>query len=178
MRKSLVLAFLVLAMPAAAAPSELDKLFAQLAKAQSAEDAKPIESKINGLFRRSGSATVDLLMTRAEAALAAQDKKTAEKLIGSVTSLAPGYAEGWHARAAIQAAASDDSAAMVSLQKVVQLNPRQFDAMVELGSLLEEYGDKEAALKLYRRALSLNPQMEGATRKVRALSVSVEGRDI
>jgi tetratricopeptide (TPR) repeat protein len=178
MRKSLVLVLLLLAMPAAAAPSELDKLFGQLAKAQSAEDAKPIENKITGLFRRSGSATVDLLMTRVDAALAADDKPAARKLIASVTSIAPDYAEGWHARAAIQAEASDDSAAMASLQKVVQLNPRQFEAMVELGSMLEDYGDKAAALKLYRRALALNPRMEGATRKVRALTVSVEGRDI
>lgn len=161
-----------------AAPSELDKLFTQLSKAETAEDAKPIEGKINNLFRQSGSATVDLLMTRVDAALGAQDKKTAEKLIASVTSLAPAYAEGWHARAAMQAAASNDSAAMVSLQKVVQLNPRQFDAMLELGSMLEEYGDKAGALKLYRRALALNPQLEGATRRVRALSTSVEGRDI
>jgi tetratricopeptide (TPR) repeat protein len=178
MRKSLVLAALLLAAPAYAAPSELDKLFAQLAKAEDEDAAKPIEDKITGLFRRSGSATVDLLMTRVDAALAANDKQTARKLIGSVTSLAPGYAEGWHARAAILAEAHEDSAAMVSLQKAVQLNPRQFDAMMELGSMLEDYGDKAAALKLYRRALALNPQMEGADRRIRALTVSVEGRDI
>ncbi len=50
--------------------------------------------------------------------------------------------------------------------------------MVELGGMLEEYGDKAGALKLYRRALALDPQYEGATRKVRALTRSVEGQDI
>jgi Tfp pilus assembly protein PilF len=178
MRKFLFLAFLLTATPAFAAPSELDKLFGQLAKAENAEEAKPIETKINGLFRQSGSATVDLLMSRAEAALGAQDNKTAEQLLASVTSIAPTYAEGWHARAGMEAAADNDTAAMISLQKVVQLNPRQYEAMVELGGMLEDYGDKAGALKLYRRALALDPQYEGAARKVKALTRSVEGQDI
>jgi thioredoxin-like negative regulator of GroEL len=143
-----LLASLVAAAPAFAKPQpELDKLFGQLAQAQSAEDAKPIENRIAGLFRQSGSATIDLLMTRAETALGAQDNKAASQLLASVTSLAPRYAEGWHARAGMEAAANNDTAAMVSLQKTVQLNPRQFEAMAELASMLEDYGDKAGALK-------------------------------
>ena len=158
--------------------SELDKLFGQLAKADTAEDAKPVEGRIAGLFRQSGSATIDLLMSRAEAALGAQYNKTAEKLFASVTDLDPAYAEGWHARAGMEAAANNDTAAMVSLQKVVQLNPRQFEAMAELAGMLEDYGDKAGALKLYRRALALDPQLEGAARKIKALTHDVEGQDI
>jgi tetratricopeptide (TPR) repeat protein len=181
MRKFPFLAFLVAAGPALGAPqpqSDLDKLFGQLAQAETQEDAKPIEGKIAGLFRQSGSATIDLLMTWAEAALGVQDNKTAERLLASVTDLAPRYAEGWHARAGMEAAADKDAAAMVSLQKVVQLNPRQFEAMAELAGMLEDYGDKAAALKLYRRALALDPQLEGAARKVKALTHDVEGQDI
>ena len=112
------------------------------------------------MFRQSGSPSVDLLMTRAEAALAAADNKTAKKLVEAVTNIAPNYAEGWHARAAMEQAAGNDTAAMVSLQKVVLLNPRQFAAMVELADMLEDYGDKAGALKLYRRALALDPQLD------------------
>jgi Tfp pilus assembly protein PilF len=174
-----VLASLLLALPACAKPQpELDKLFGQLAKMQTPEDAKPIEDRIAGLFRQSGSATIDLLMNRAETALGAQDSKTAERLVTSVTRLAPGYAEGWHVRAGMEAAANKDTAAMVSLQKVVQLNPRQFEAMAELAGMLEDYGDKAGALKLYRRALALDPQLEGAARHVKALTRAVEGQDI
>jgi Tfp pilus assembly protein PilF len=75
-------------------------------------------------------------------------------------------------------AADDDTAALVSLQKVVLLNPRHFQAMTELADMLEEYGDKTGALKLYRRALELDPQLEDASRKVNELTRSVEGRDI
>jgi tetratricopeptide (TPR) repeat protein len=167
--------------PAAPAPSQVtseDQLFAQLRKAESAEDAHPIEEKLLAMFRPSGSPSVDLLMARAQAALAATDNKTAKQLIDAVTAIAPNYAEGWHTRAGMEQAAGDDTAALVSLQKVVLLNPRNFAALSELGNKLEEYGDKAGALKLYRRALELDPQLEGAGRKVRELTQSVEGRDI
>jgi Tfp pilus assembly protein PilF len=188
MRPALVLSLLLLSGPLdvswaapPSAPKEVtseDKLLAQLKQAQSAEDAHPIEQKLQALFRVSGSPSVDLLVLRAQAALAATDNKTAKKLIEAVTTIAPDFAEGWHIRANMEHAADDDTAALVSLQKVVLLNPRHFQAMAELASMLEEYGDKAGALKLYRRALELDPQLEDANRKVNELTRSVEGRDI
>ena len=162
-------------------PSEMlseEQLFAQLAKAESAEDAKPIESKLQTMFKASGSPSVDLLMNRAEVAAAANDDKMAAKLLDAVTTIAPKFAEGWHARAALETEAGDDAAALASLQKVVLLNPRQFNALSELAGMLEDYGDKAGALKLYRRALALDPQLEGVQRHTRALAREVEGQDI
>lgn len=136
------------------------------------------EEKLNAMFRASGSASVDLLMSRVRAEQGAADAKTAKKLIDAVTRIAPGYAEGWHVKAAMESAANDDTDALISLQKTVQLNPKNFAALVDLGEMLEDYGDKKAALGLYRRALDLDPQLEEAQRKVKELTVSVEGRDI
>ena len=130
------------------------------------------------MFRASGSPSVDLLITRVQTAQAADDKKTAKQLIEAITTIAPKYAEGWHMRAEMEQAADDETAALVSLQKVVLLNPRHFMALAELADRLEEYGDKTGALKLYRRALEVDPQLEVASRKVRELTQSVEGRDI
>src|SRR5471030_1349463 len=96
--------------PAAPAPSQVtseDQLFAQLKKAESAEDAHPIEEKLLTMFRPSGSPSVDLLMTRAQAALAATDNKTAKQLIDAVTAIAPNYAEGWHTRAGMEQASGE-----------------------------------------------------------------------
>jgi tetratricopeptide (TPR) repeat protein len=190
MRPALVLSLLLMSGTAFAVPAKPasapvpqsvtseEQLFAQLKKAGSAEDAHPIEEKLMGMFRVSGSPSVDLLMTRANAAMAATDKKTAKQLIDAITAIAPNYAEAWHTRAGMEQAAGDDTAALVSLQKVVLLNPRHFAALTELGDMLEDYGDKAGALKLYRRALEVDPQLEGAIRKVRELTQSVEGRDI
>ena len=177
----LVAFLLALMLPAAAwaaPPSPLDALFAQLHAAPSPEDAKPVEEQILALFRQSGSPSVDLLMTRAAAAEAAGDKDTARQLVDAVTDIASNYAEGWHRRALLQAAAGDDEGAMVSLQKAIALNPRQFEAMQQLGEMLETYGDKKGALKMYRRAQVLDPQFEGLQRHIDALSRAVEGQGI
>lgn len=191
MRTALILSFLLAAGTAYAAPAKTpapkpapkevnseEQLFHQLKQAQNAEEAHVIEEKLKLMFRPSGSPSVDLLMARADAAAAASDKKTAKKLVDAITSIAPTYAEGWHTRAAMEQADGDDTDALVSLQKTVLLNPRHFAAMVELADMLEDYGDKGGALKLYRRALDLDPQLDVASRKVRELTTSVEGRDI
>ncbi len=166
------------AQPAPEKVTSEEQLFAQLKQCASAEDAHPIEAKLQSMFRASGSPSVDLLMTRVLAAQGAGDGKTARQLAEAVTNIAPKYAEGWHVRAVMEQGAGDDTAALVSLQKAVLLNPRQFTALNELANMLEDYGDKAAALKLYRRALDLDPQLEGAAEKVRELTQSVEGRDI
>jgi Flp pilus assembly protein TadD len=156
----------------------LDELFEQLAKAGSDEEAKPIEDHILNLFLESGSASVDLLMTRAATALASDDKDTAQRLLAAVTKVAPDYAEGWHQRGKLQALAGDDEGAIISLQKAVSLNPRQFAAMTELGGILVDYGDKRDALKLLRKAEALDRHFSGVDHEVQQLSREVEGERI
>ncbi len=168
----------VAALAAVPAKPPLETLFDQLKAAQSPEDAKPIEEKIGGIFLTSGSPSVSLLMSRAAAAQTAGDNDTAKKILEAVTDVAPGYAEGWHARANLQRATGDDSGALASLERVILLNPRQFAAMYELGSMLEDYGNKAGALKLYLKALELDPQLEGARKHVDALTRDVKGQDI
>lgn len=163
---------------AVAAPSQEEQLFAQLRQADSPEAARPIERKLEGFFKASGSPSVDLLMTRAQAALTGADSDTAKKLIAAVTQVAPNYAEAWRTRAQMQQAAGDDTGAMLSLQKAVNLNPRQFEAINDLAEMLEQYGDKPTALKLYRRALALDPQLAGAARREKALAKEIEGQGI
>ena len=180
MRHVLFLLTLLVPVAAAAMPAKppLETLFDQLKHADSPENAKPIEDKIGGIFLASGSPSVELLMSRGAAALAAGDNDTAKKLFDAVTDVAPDYAEGWHRRANLQRTLNDDSGAMVSLEHVILLNPRQFAAMYELGNLLEEYGNKAGALKIYRKALELDPQLEGARKHVDALTRDVEGQGI
>lgn len=156
----------------------LETLFGQLARASSPEDAKPIEDRIGTIFLRSGSATVDLLMSRAAVAQAAGEKDATKKLVEAVTSVAPDFAEGWHARANFQRATGDDAGAMVSLERTILLNPRQFAVLYELGNMMEDYGNKAAALKLYRKAMELDPQLDGARRHIDALTRDVEGQGI
>jgi Flp pilus assembly protein TadD len=182
MRIAPIFAALLLPIAAhAAAPVQKDPLtvlFVELAKAPSEEAAKPIEGQIQAIFAQSGSPTVELLMTRAEGALAAGDKDTASHLIDSILNITPDFAEAWHRRAALQAGAGDDANAMISLQRTVSLNPRQFEAYSELGDMLEGYGDKKAALAAFRKAQALDPQMEGIGKHIESLAREAEGEKI
>ncbi len=185
LQRACVASLAVVILSAAAPPPKppapdhsLNGLFASLAKASSEDEAKPIEQQIEELFLQSNSASIDLLMTRAAAALQAGDGATAKKLLDSVTDIAPNYAEGWHQRAKMEAAANDDTHALVSFQKAVTLNPSEFEAQVELGDMLAEYGQKAAALAAYRKALALDPHFEGLDKRVEKLARDVEGEKI
>jgi len=116
--------------------SQIDRWFDDLAKAGSPEYAKPIEDKIAAAFRQSGSASVDLLMSRAKVAMNSADNKTVAAILAAVTKAALQYAEGWHARATLDAAAGNDSAAMIALQQAMSINPRDFPLMIELAGML------------------------------------------
>ena len=183
-----LLTFFALSAPAlAAAPAQqiapeaqkqIDRLFPVLAKVGSEDNAKPVETQILSLFDQSGSPSVDLLMTHAAAAAQAGDVSTARQIVITVTEIAPGFAEGWHQRAAIAEADKDDAGALTYLQKTVSLNPRQFEALSELGSILDSYGDKKQALDCFRKAQALDPYLAGIDKQVQQLSQDVEGNKI
>lgn len=163
---------------APAAAKHLASLFDALSRAGSSEEAQPIEEQIIAAFLLSGSPSVDLLMSRAAEALQGGDIGTAKKLFASITDIAPHYAEGWHQRGRLEAVAGDDRAAIVSLERAVTLNPRQFQAYAELAGMLEDYGDKPGALAMYRKAQALDPQLDDVARHVRELTRAVEGERI
>jgi Flp pilus assembly protein TadD len=157
---------------------ELDALFASLARTHSAEEAKPVEEQILSRFLASGSPSVELLMSRAAAALAGGDKKDARRIVNAVTIVAPDYAEGWHQKAKMQADDGDDVGAIVSFNKAITLNPRHFEAYAELGTVLLADGDKKDALASLRKALALDPHFDGLDREVSQLARDVEGEKI
>ena len=139
------LAFLLTALlassPAFAAPkqatkppvNEIDSLFSALSKVESDEEAKPIEDKIMAAFLRSGSPTVDLLMTRAAAAIQANDTALATKLVAAVTNVAPDYAEGMGAslRTGIASLPADTDGAFVFLGDMPRVPTAIFGQMVQ-----------------------------------------------
>jgi tetratricopeptide (TPR) repeat protein len=171
---------LIVAGPAFADQSDprLDRLFQQLAKATTPPEAQGVEREISTLWLRSGSDTVDVLMTRAQQSVEAQDAATAKKLLDAVTEMKPGYAEVWYQRAALLVAMDSPQEATPDLQKAIELEPRHFQALALAGKIAEDSGDKRTALATYRRAVAVNPQLEAIKRKISALAAEVEGKDI
>ena len=156
----------------------LDRLFTELAKAESEEAGRALERAIQGVWLTSGSPSIDLLMGRGLDALGEDNIDRAYFYFDEVVTLAPGFAEGWNKRAAIHYLREDYAAALRDLEQVLRLEPRHYEALAGLGVILEDLGDKKGALEAYRRALKLDPWLKNGGTRIAPLELEVEGRGI
>jgi len=170
---------------AAAGPKEpqdrdamLAELYEHLAKAPDAESAAPIASTIEGLWLRSESVTIDLLMRRAVNAINDKNPDLALKLLNAVVQLQPDYAEGWSRRAYLYYTQNDYQHAVGDLRRVLALDPNHYRALDGLARILRETGQKKSALGVYKKLMEIYPHFPEADEAVEELSVEVEGRGI
>src|SRR5215218_5407829 len=75
-----------------------DFLFGALKAAPDETSAKHVEARIWAIWLQTPSDTAALLMTRAKAAMEAQQMETAQKLLDSLVKLRPDYVEAWNRR--------------------------------------------------------------------------------
>jgi hypothetical protein len=158
--------------------SELDALFADLAGVTSEDQAKPIVSRIQRIWSTSGSATVDLLMSRAASAMKGKNLPLALDLLDVVVRLAPDYAEGWNRRATVNYLREDFGRAMVDIERVLAIEPRHWGAMSGLGIILRRIGRDDEALATFRQVLKIHPISENARKAVDDLAAKEAGSPI
>ena len=117
-------------------------------------------------------------MTRAKAAMEAQQIDVALKLLDAVVKLRPEYVEGWNRRATLYYLKNDYAHSLEDIQQVLVREPRHFGALAGLGMIMQDIGDDKRALDAFRNALAVNPYLEKVPELVKQLSEKVEGRDI
>ena len=159
-------------------PKMLARLYDELGKSQDAHDAAPITETIEQLWLLSGSDTIDLLMARADRFIKEADFDLALKILDATVDLAPDDAEAWHRRATVHFLQKDYELALADLRRAVDIDPRHYSAMKDLGVVLQALGAKKEALQAYRKALKVNPFLEDARQEIESLSREVEGQDI
>lgn len=152
--------------------AEVADLLAQLAQPD-LRTWESTESKIMGLWSRSGSASADLLLERGRQAIDAEDYQTAIEHLTALTDHAPEFAEGWHARATAFYLIDEYGLALQDLQRALMLNPKHFGALTGLGIVLEELGRPEDALAVMRRAEELNPHRDNISDTIRRLQFAI-----
>jgi tetratricopeptide (TPR) repeat protein len=156
----------------------LDFLFGALKAAPDEVSAKHVEARIWAIWLQTSSDTVSLLMTRAKAAMEAQNPDVALKLLDAVIKLRPDYVEGWNRRATLYYLRNDYARSLADIEQVLAREPRHFGALAGLGMIMQDLGDDKRALDAFRKALSVNPHLEKVPELVKTLSEKVEGRDI
>src|SRR5206468_9264864 len=119
-----------------------------------------------------------LLLKRTEQAMEAKDIDTARQIAQKLTDIAPNFAEAWHRRATLATNKDDYEDALASLRRALSLQPKNFEALAELGEILEQYNDKPHALEAYRQAQALDPYIDGIKDRIRELTKAVERQGI
>ena len=158
--------------------AELDHLLAVLKRTADQKEAAKISRQIQGLWSQSGSDTIDLLMQWAEDGINQQDYAMALDFLDNVVALKPDYAEGWARRAAVHVQLNDLTLAMSDLHRSLSLEPRNYNALFLVGSILEMTGRNKLALKAYEDALKIYPQMQRAQKRVGDILEDQTGRAI
>lgn len=165
------LASLTLAEPAP--PELLEKL-----REAPAAEAPRIVHEIEAHWARSGSASMDLLLSRGREALEAGDMRLAIEHLTALTDHAPQFAEGFHTRAQAYYRADLYGPALDDLERTLALNPANYNAIFGLAVMLQEFGDLSRAAILYRKALALNPHHEDARSALEGLRRDGIGREL
>lgn len=169
----------VVSAPGAEAPksraAQLDDLFATLRSAPNKEAADAAESSINRIWLKSGSDTVDLLMTWSLKAMSEKDFPLALDYLDRVTIMKPDYAEGWNTRATVHFLMQDFSASISDINRTLALEPRHFGAMSGLGMILRELGEDKRAIAVFHEALKLDPYLDSVKRALADLEAKQAG---
>lgn len=166
--------FVNLAVPLHAETAGLERAFAELADPDYAGWERA-ESDIRRAWTRSGSASMDLLLKRGEAALDAGDVAAAIEHLTALTDHDPDFAEGWNARATAYAMAGLYGPAIADVAQVLRLEPRHWGALAGLGAMLAEMGQPDRALAAYRASFALNPHQQDVKDAIARLEKELAG---
>ncbi|MBA5777322.1 tetratricopeptide repeat protein [Stappia sp. F7233] len=164
--------------PEQSAEKELDKLFAELQATTDDKAAQGIATKIQLIWLRSGSPTIDLLMARSAAAMEAKNYGLALDLLDTVTVLAPDYAEGWNRRATIFYLQEDFGRSLIDIEKTLSLEPRHWGAISGFAIIMRRLERPSDALQAFKRVLELNPNSPNARKAVEDLEKETAGQPI
>lgn len=146
----------MISLPSPAPAQTLDELFGQLSQPDLSQWERVVD-RIQAEWSRSGSPAMDLLLQRGRDAIEAEDFDAAIAHLTALTDHAPGFAEGYNARATAYFLAGRYGPSLGDIRKTLTLNPRHFGALTGLAVISNELGDYRTAYAAIREAVALNP---------------------
>ena len=154
-------------------PADLDALLGELAAPEA--DHERIARRVTRLWSRSGSEAMDFLLRRGRDAMEEGDLDAAIEHLTALTDHAPGFAEGYNARAQAYFRAGHTGPALADLERTLALEPRHFEALAGLGFVMIELGAPEQALTALRAAASIPPAIPEVNDAIERLERDLEG---
>lgn len=141
-------------------------------------DAKRLERELDLVWARSGSPTMDLLLTRGQDALEAGEVETAIGHFSALIDHAPDFAEAYHRRATAFYRQEELGLALSDLGQTLTLNPDHFEAAYGLGVIMETLENTDAAFGAYEQVLAIYPTHERALEAIDRLRNKVTGTSL
>lgn len=151
-------------------------LLRQLREAESPYAAGLVAAELEGLWSRSGSPSIDLLVKRGQDALEAGDAPAAVEHFTAAIDHGPDFAGGYAGRAAALYLTGRVGPAIDDLRQALVLNPNDFESLTGFAVILEELGRPEDALEVWRRVADMNPQDDAAAQAAERLELLTEGQ--
>ncbi|WP_270729185.1 hypothetical protein [Shimia sp. Alg240-R146] len=165
-----------LAQEASPVPQDLDSMMLQLRDAE-AGLAETLADRIRREWEKSGSASADFLLRRAEKAMEAGEYIQAIDHLTALTDHAPDFAAGWALRARAFFEIDSYGRAIGDLEHVLALNPQHFDALMGLALMLDEMDRPDDAYEAYMQVKAIHPHQAGLTEALERLERLVLGRE-
>ena len=162
-------------LPASAEQSTLDALYQELLEADETTYLR-IEEQIIAQWEKSGSPAMDLLLRRGQDALDDGQPEIAVEHFSALVDHAPAFSEGYYGRATSFYMLGLIGPALEDIRQTLRLNPRHFEAMRGLASMMQELDRPADALELYELILAMNPQSAETQAAVDALKIELEGQ--
>lgn len=155
--------------PAAERAAKLDRLFAELRKANSPDEAERSEQAIWRLWMASDSPTAEVLLVQGTRAMENKDYAASHAVFDRLVVAHPGYVEAWNKRATLYFLEGRFAESIADIEKVLDLEPRHFGALAGLGMIRRAQGDRAGALRAFKDALAVNPMMPGVIQAIEDL---------
>ncbi|MFV0409178.1 MAG: tetratricopeptide repeat protein [Paracoccus sp. (in: a-proteobacteria)] len=178
MSRSVLLAFAIACAGAQARAAPADPAWFAILAQNAGDGWMEAEAEILGAWEETGSEVLNMIQARGEVALDEGDYPAA---IGHLTALldhTSEHAMGYQLRAMAYWLIGDYGPAAADLQRTLVLEPKQYLALTQLGTMLEELGDNAAAAEALRRSLEINPHQQDAADALARLDAADNGMDV
>ncbi len=159
--------------PVADRSAELAGIYAELAGSQSEAEAQPLNQRLWEIWTDAPDAQAQALLDEGMRKRSGFDFLGARDVLDELVAYCPNYAEGYNQRAFANYLRQDFAAALVDLDRTLDINPRHIGALSGKALTLMGLGRQDEAQTVLRAALALNPWLGE-----RALLIRPPGEDI
>ena len=155
-----VLASLVLPSTLIGDEVKTNELFKAL-QTSSYQETKIIERQILYYWMDSGSPVINNRLNQSIVYMTRGNYKASIKILNSIVTEAPGFAEGWNVRATVHYLMLNYELSISDIFRTLELNPKHFGALNGLAMIYENTGEKVKALEAYEAVHQLTPNRFG-----------------